>query len=167
MKKDYLNIFSKLTIDNKSFNATNNIKYNANVISIRFFTDGCFAKEYSSNMKVGDERVFMNKTIKFENLKILESKNYQSLIGEFQIKDKKNILNFKPEVRIYNQPKTITSEADISSTIFSDNFLVFNVLKNDGYYNVRYQIKPFMIWIWISIILISFGGILSLIKRND
>ena len=96
--------------------------------------------EILSNMKVGDERVFMNKTIKFENLKILESKNYQSLIGEFQIKDKKNILNFKPEVRIYNQPKTITSEADISSTIFSDNFLVFNVLKNDGYYNLRYQI---------------------------
>ena len=135
------------------------------ILSVLF--NGILAKEYSSNMKVGDERVFMNKTIKFENLKILESKNYQSLIGEFQIKDKKNILNFKPEVRIYNQPKTITSEADISSTIFSDNFLVFNVLKNDGYYNVRYQIKPFMIWIWISIILISFGGILSLIKRND
>ena len=135
------------------------------ILSVLF--NGILAKEYSSNMKVGDERVFMNKTIKFENLKILESKNYQSLIGEFQIKDKNNILNFKPEVRIYNQPKTITSEADISSTIFSDNFLVFNVLKNDGYYNVRYQIKPFMIWIWISIILISLGGILSLIKRND
>ena len=38
--------------------------------------------------------------------------------------------------------------------------------KNDGFYNVRYQIKPFMIWIWISIILISFGGILSIVKKN-
>ena len=62
--------------------------------------------------------------------------------------------------------RTITSEADIESTLYSDNFLVFNILKNDGFYNVRYQIKPFMIWIWISIILISFGGILSIVKKN-
>ena len=62
--------------------------------------------------------------------------------------------------------ETITSEADISSTIFADNFLVFNIIKNDGFYNVRYQIKPFMIWIWISVILISLGGILSLKKKN-
>ena len=72
----------------------------------------------------------------------------------------------RPEVRVYDQPQTITSEADIESTLYSDNFLVFNILKNDGFYNVRYQIKPFMIWIWISIILISFGGILSIVKKN-
>ncbi len=80
---------------------------------------------------------------------------------------KKKILNLNPEIRIYNQPETITSEADISTTIFSDNFLVFNILKNDGYYNVRYQIKPFMIWVWISVLLISTGGILSFFIKND
>ena len=69
-------------------------------------------------------------------------------------------------VLVYQQLQTITSEADIESTLYSDNFLVFNILKNDGFYNVRYQIKPFMIWIWISIILISFGGILSIVKKN-
>ena len=123
-------------------------------------------KEYSSNMKVGDERKFLNKTIKFESLKINENKNYQSLEANFKITDKNNSINLKPEVRVYDQPQTITSEADIKSTLYSDNFLVFNILKNDGFYNVRYQIKPFMIWIWISIILISFGGILSIVKKN-
>ena len=115
--------------------------------------NGVLAKEYSSNMKVGDERKFKNK-------------NYQSLEANFKITDKNNSINLKPEVRVYDQPQTITSEADIESTLYSDNFLVFNILKNDGFYNVRYQIKPFMIWIWISIILISFGGILSIVKRN-
>ena len=117
-------------------------------------------------MKVGDERKFLNKTIKFESLKINENKNYQSLEANFKITDKNNSINLKPEVRVYDQPQTITSEADIKSTLYSDNFLVFNILKNDGFYNVRYQIKPFMIWIWISIILISFGGILSIVKKN-
>ena len=136
------------------------------LLILSILLNGVLSKEFSSNMKVGDERKFLNKTIKFESIKVTKEQNYQSLIGEFNIKDENNSLSLKPELRIYDQPQTITSEADISSTIFSDNFLVFNVLKNDGFYNVRYQIKPFMIWIWISVILISFGGLISLKKKN-
>ena len=136
------------------------------LLILSILLNGVLSKEFSSNMKVGDERKFLNKTIKFESIKVVKEQNYQSLIGEFNIKDENNSLSLKPELRIYDQPQTITSEADISSTIFSDNFLVFNVLKNDGFYNVRYQIKPFMIWIWISVILISFGGLISLKKKN-
>ncbi len=136
------------------------------LLILSILLNGVLSKEFSSNMKVGDERKFLNKTIKFESIKVIKEQNYQSLIGEFNIKDENNSLSLKPELRIYDQPQTITSEADISSTIFSDNFLVFNVLKNDGFYNVRYQIKPFMIWIWISVILISFGGLISLRKKN-
>jgi len=127
--------------------------------------NGILAKEFSSNMKVGDEREFINKIIKFENLKIIEKNNYKSLVANFIISDNKGTINLRPEVRIYNQPITLTSEADIRSTILSDNFLVFNVINNDGYYNVRYQFKPLMIWIWFSIILISVGGILGLFKK--
>ena len=135
------------------------------ILSILF--NGIFAKEFTSNMKVGDEREFMNKTIKFENLKIIEKNNYKSLVANFNVSDNKGSINLSPEVRIYNQPKTLTSEADINSTIYSDNFLVFNVIKDDGYYNVRYQHKPLMLWIWFSIILISDGGILGYFKKDD
>ena len=135
------------------------------ILSILF--NGIFAKEFSSNMKVGDEREFMNKIIKFENLKIIEENNYKSLIANFNISDSKGSINLSPEVRIYNQPKTLTSEADISSTIYSDNFIVFNVIKDDGYYYIRYQYKPLMMWIWFSIILISAGGILGYFKKDD
>ncbi|SVC72381.1 uncharacterized protein METZ01_LOCUS325235, partial [marine metagenome] len=135
------------------------------IISVLF--NGILTKEYSSNMKVGDKREFMSKTLIFENLKVIQKSNYQSLVGEFKVSDHRDNLKFNPEIRIYNQPKTLTSEADIISTIYSDNFLVFNVLKDDGYYNVRYQYKPFMIWIWLSVILISIGGILSYFKKND
>ena len=135
------------------------------ILSILF--NGILAKEFSSNMKVGDERKFLNKIIKFQNLKIVDKNNYKSLIANFKISDEKNSINLSPEVRIYNQPRTLTSEAAINSTIYSDNFLVFNVIKDDGYYNVRYQFKPLMMWIWFSIILISAGGILSYLKKNE
>ena len=135
------------------------------ILSILF--NGIFAKEFSSNMKVGDERKFINKIIKFENLKIIEKDNYKSLMASFKISDEKSSINLNPEVRVYNQPRTLTSEAAINSTIYSDNFLVFNIIKDDGYYNVRYQYKPLMMWIWFSIILLSVGGILSYLKKND
>ena len=45
--------------------------------------------------------------------------------------------------------------------------MIYQSLKDDGYYNVRYQYKPLMIWIWISTIFIGFGGLLSVIRKNE
>tara|TARA_Y100000590_G_scaffold352236_1_gene404744 strand:- start:1742 stop:2641 length:900 start_codon:yes stop_codon:yes gene_type:complete len=136
------------------------------LLIISILLNGIFSNEFSANMKVGDQRKFQDKVIKFENLSINDGINFKSLLAEFTIKDKKNIITLKPELRIYNQPKTITSEADIFTTLYSDNFLVFNILKEDEYYNVRYQFKPLMLWIWLSTLLISFGGIMSCLRKK-
>ena len=72
---------------------------------------------------------------------------------------------FEPELRIFNQPTTITSEADIKISLFEDKFLVMNLVKGNDYYNIRYQTKPFMIWIWLSPILMGIGGILNFFRR--
>ncbi len=40
-----------------------------------------------------------------------------------------------------------------------------NLLKDDDFFNVRYQIKPFMLWIWISGLLLAIGGFLGLIRK--
>ena len=60
----------------------------------------------------------------------------------------------------------MTSEADITTNIFTDKFITMNLVQNQEYFNVRYQIKPFMIWIWISVLLISLGGLLSLFQKK-
>ena len=83
-----------------------------------------------------------------------------------QTLSKNNTISLYPEIRIYNQPNILTSEADIISTIFFDKFVVINLLKGEEIFNVRYQTKPFMIWIWISTCLISIGGILGIFKRQ-
>jgi cytochrome c-type biogenesis protein CcmF len=41
-----------------------------------------------------------------------------------------------------------------------------NLVQNQDYFNIRYQIKPFMIWIWISVLLISLGGFISLFQKR-
>ena len=89
------------------------------------------------------------------------------IIGKFNIENlngRSEVL--KPELRIYNQPNIVTSEADIKTNLFTDKFMTMNLVQNQDYFNIRYQIKPFMIWIWLSVLLISFGGLLSLLKRR-
>ena len=71
-----------------------------------------------------------------------------------------------PELRIYNQPNIVTSEADIKTSLMKDKFIVINLVQNQEYFNVRYQEKPFMLWIWVSVLLLSMGGILSFFKKR-
>ena len=41
-----------------------------------------------------------------------------------------------------------------------------NLVKGNDYYNIRYQTKPFMIWIWISSILMAIGGLTNFFKKK-
>jgi cytochrome c-type biogenesis protein CcmF len=135
------------------------------ILSILF--NSILSSEKIVNLKVGEEFSFREETITFESIENIKNKNYKSIIGNFKIKDKKNnSIQLKPELRVYNQPLTITSEADIKTTLYYDKFLVMNVVKDYEYFNVRYQVKPFMIWVWISTILLVVGGCLSLFRRS-
>ena len=136
------------------------------VLLLSILLNGIFSKEFNSNMKIGDEAQFLDKTIKFESVNLSEKDNYKALTGFFKItKFNKEVLQFNPEIRIYNQPLITTSEADIKTTLLSDNFVVFSLIKDEEIFNVRYQYKPFMIWIWISSIVLALGGCLAIIKK--
>ena len=105
--------------------------------------------------------------IYFESINKEDKKNFSSIIGKFKIENENGstqILN--PELRIYNQPNIVTSEADIKTDLLTDKFMTMNIVQNQEYFNIRYQIKPFMIWIWISVLLISYGGLISLFKKK-
>ena len=135
------------------------------ILSILF--NNLFSTEIITNLKVGE--TFKSETTKivFEGVSQKKEKNYQSIIGNFSIQNLKGkIENMSPELRIYNQPNIVTSEADIKTTLISDTFIVINLVQNQDYFNVRFQVKPFMIWIWFSVVLISFGGLISFIKKK-
>ena len=135
------------------------------ILSILF--NNLFSTEIITNLKVGE--TFKSETTKivFEGVSQKKEKNYQSIIGNFSIQNLKGkIENMSPELRIYNQPNIVTSEADIKTTLISDIFIVINLVQNQDYFNVRYQVKPFMIWIWFSVVLICFGGLISFIKKK-
>jgi len=135
------------------------------ILSILF--NSLFSSEIITNLKVGQTFENTKAKIVFESISQKEAKNYRSIIGNFTVQDSKGkIENLSPELRIYNQPNITTSEADIKTTLLSDKFIVINIVQNQEFFNVRYQVKPFMLWIWISVILISFGGLISFLKKG-
>ena len=136
------------------------------LLILSILLNGILSSEAIINLKVGEKFTFKNEKIFFKSIENNQKENYQSVVGYFTVEDdKKNIFLFKPELRIYDQPAVITSEADIKTTLFRDKFLVMNTIKGNEYFNVRYQVKPFMIWIWISTLLLAIGGFLSLYNR--
>ncbi len=135
------------------------------ILSILF--NNIFTTEIITNLKIGETFQSDKVKIYFENINQSNKQNYKSLIGKFNVENSDGTSEIlKPELRIYNQPNIVTSEADIKTNLFEDKFITINVVQNKEYFNVRYQIKPFMIWIWISVLLISLGGLISLVKRK-
>ena len=131
------------------------------ILSILF--NNIFSNEVITNLKIGETFETEKFTINFENIKQEDEKNFKAIIGKFNVQNldgSSDILN--PELRIYNQPNIITSEADIKTNLLTDKFMTMNYVQNQEYFNIRYQVKPFMIWIWVSVILI-----LSLIHISE
>ena len=129
-----------------------------------------FSLEEDFNLKVGEIKETNNYEINFEEIKIKENKNYKAVIGNFKLTNlKSNLVQYlNPEIRIYSNPETLTYEAAIKTRVTSDLYLTMSNVSRSDYYNIKFQKKPFMIWIWISALMISLGGFMQLIlKKNE
>ena len=108
------------------------------ILSILF--NNLFSSEIITNLKVGETYNGSKTKIVFESINQKKQKNYNSIIANFSITNSEGINNnLSPELRIYNQPKITTSEADIKTTLMKDKFIVM---------------------------IISLGGLISLLKKR-
>ncbi|MDA9604617.1 heme lyase CcmF/NrfE family subunit [Candidatus Pelagibacter sp.] len=135
------------------------------ILSILF--NSILSSEIITNIKVGEKYSFNKSEIFFEKIEEKKGSNFNSIISYFKITNENGtVINLNPELRFYNQPVLITSEADIKTTLWEDKFLVMNLVKGREYFNIRYQVKSFMLFIWISVSLLSLGGLISLFKKR-
>jgi len=165
----YLFFITSRDLLNKKFrNLSQNIAhfgFSLFILSILF--NNILSTEIITNLKIGETFKSEKFKLNFESVDKKKGDNYEAIIGKFNIENNDGLIEIlRPELRIYNQPKIITSEADIKTNFFSDKFITMNLIQNQEYFNVRYQVKPLMIWIWLSVLLICIGGILTLFKNK-
>ena len=127
-----------------------------------------FSKEYDLNIKVGETKKIGDMEIKFKDLKIEKRENYNVIIGNFNIFDYKK--NYKkklnPEIRVYDNPQTLTFESAIKTNFKQDLYLTMSNIDGSDFYNVKFQIKPFMLWIWFAAFLTASGGLIRAFKKK-
>ena len=125
--------------------------------------------EHDFNLKIGEKKQLKNITINFKKLDSFEEKNYQKIVGEIEVinAQEKTTEVLKPEIRVYNQPETITYEASIKSNILSDTYVTMSNISKENIYNIKFQKKPFMNMIWLSTILIVLGGSFRILIRKS
>ena len=133
------------------------------LLILSILLNNIFSTEVITNLKIGETVKTKNFTIVFQSVEQKDQKNFKSIIGKIMIKDfNEETVVLNPELRIYNQPNIVTSEADIKTNLIKDRFITMNSVPNQNYFNIRYQVKPLMIWIWFSVIIISIAGLISL-----
>ena len=155
---------------NKSLNFSRVISHTAFGFLILFVgLNYNFSIEKDFNLKLGETQEFENYSIKFKDLQLKEFKNYKAVVGEFRIKNSQNNSeqSLSPEIRIYDSPSTLTYEASIRSGLLKDYYITMSNVDRSDYYNIKFQKKPFMIWIWISVICISLGGFIRVFKNAN
>ena len=163
--KDALNL-----LKNKEFNISRIIAHFSFGLLILFIgLNYNFSSEKDFNLKVGEIKKFDDFSIKFQDLNLEEFKNYKAVIGTFEIDNFKDNtkLFLSPQIRIYDNPSTLTYEASIRSGLLKDFYITMSNIDRSDYYNIKFQKKPFMIWIWISVILISLSGFLRFFKYEN
>ena len=150
---------------NNTSQAIAHLGFSLLILSILF--NSILSSEIITNMKIGEKYNYSKGEIFLKKIEERKESNFNSITAYFEVKDLKGrMVELKPEIRIYNQPIIVTSEADIKTTLLEDKFIVMNLVKVNEYFNIRYQVKPFMVWIWISVLLLSLGGAMGLFKTR-
>ena len=126
-----------------------------------------FSIEKDFNLKLGETKKIDNYKFILEDLELYQKTNYKVIIGKLKVSNltsnEERIL--KPEIRIFDNPQTLTYEASIQTNFFRDHYLTMSNIDRSEYYNIKFQEKPLMIWIWISVVMLSLGGFLSLFRN--
>ncbi len=126
-----------------------------------------FSVEKDFNLKLGETKQMENYEFFLQDLELNQHKNFKAVVGKLKVSNlltnERRIL--KPEIRIYDNPQTLTYETSIQTNFFRDYYLTMSNIDRSDYYNIKFQKKPLMIWIWISAFMISIGGFLSTFRN--
>ena len=84
-----------------------------------------FSEEKDFNLKLGETIQIDNYNFVFQDLELFQQVNYKAVVGKISVSDtntkEERMLN--PEIRIYDNPQTLTYEASIQTNFFRDYYL--------------------------------------------
>jgi cytochrome c-type biogenesis protein CcmF len=97
----------------------------------------------------------------------VQGPNYFSTMGDVILRTEgKEIALMHPEKRNYPVAQMPTTEAAIDYRFLRDVYVVIGDPQKGGGWTLRTYIKPLANWVWGGVLLMAFGGMLSLSDRR-
>jgi cytochrome c-type biogenesis protein CcmF len=103
----------------------------------------------------------------FEGTTRLQGPNYVADRGSVRVlRDGREVAILHPEKRVYLAQRAPMTEAGIQAGFTRDLFVALGEPLADGAWAVRVQIKPFVRWIWLGVLLMALGSSLAASDRR-
>ena len=136
------------------------------ILILSVVANGTFAREKIFQAKVNDTLQIDNYTFKFDSVEQTKGVNFNAITATFHLMNDQTVMDtFTPEIRVYSNPPTVTSETSIIRKLLTDIYVVMNVPENSNFVNVRIHVKPMISFIWLSVILMAIGGLSAIVFR--
>jgi len=129
---------------------------------------GAWKTESIQAMKPGDTVTVGGYVFTFDGARAGRGPNYQLVSGTFRVsRDGKPVGTLMPEKRVYDVGQRPTTEAAIHTTFWGDLYAVIGDPEgNAGAYVTRIYFNPLVAWMWAGVLIMVFGGVLSLTDRR-
>ena len=106
-----------------------------------------------------------NKLLKFDEIKIVDQENYQSLRAVFSLNNSNGIISYiDPGKNYYPVSKMITTEAGIYHALLKDIYITLGS-ETDNHWFIKVYINPLVSFIWIGVFIMIFASIVAVIKK--
>ncbi|MGI1677986.1 MAG: heme lyase CcmF/NrfE family subunit [Cellvibrionaceae bacterium] len=133
-----------------------------------------FASIYSVERNVillpGVEQDLFGFTWRFDGVTRQQGENYVAEEALIHIsKSGKEVTVLKPQKRYYMSGAMVTTEADIQSNLWRDLYVSLGEAsepKEKGGWVITIYVKPFILWLWAGLLLVSAGGFMALIDKR-
>ena len=103
----------------------------------------------------------------FKGVNEIKGPNYVAFRGNLTVtKEKLFVADLYPEKRTYQVQKMPMTEAAIDAGLFRDLFVALGENLGQGAWSLRVYHKPFIRWLWLGTIIMSFGAFLAATDRR-
>ena len=132
-------------------------------VALAIFAVTCssyFATEIGLRLAPGESYQLNQFQLKYQDLNYIIGPNYTSEQAHFTLsKEQHKIADLYPEKRHYSIRNMQMSEIGLYSSWLEDIYIVMGDNLHHGVFTFRIHHKPFLIWLWIAGILMSFAAL--------
>ena len=126
-------------------------------------------KESIQFQNIGDQVEINKYLVRFNGVEHKNKQNYKTDFASFEVfVGNKLITILNPEKRFYNSGNQVTTEAAIYSNFLGDLYIAIgdqNKTETKSW-TTRIWFNPYTIWIWIGILMMGLGAMISLIFKK-